>query len=180
MAQIADQLAGIGKAQLDTLLKAAELTADSVSKLAEVNLEAAKESYADSVATLKKVGTVKDVNSLGSLNSGASFQPLWDKATSYSKAVYGVVSSAQAEYAHLVEQQLAEINKGVVVALDTAVKSAPPGSESVFNVLKSSVHSANAFYETLAKTARQVVAATEANLSAAANQVTTSAKKKAA
>lgn len=179
MAQIADQLAGIGKAQLDAFLKAAELTADSVSKLAEVNLEAAKESYADSVAALKKVGTVKDVNTLGSVNS-ASFQPLWDKATSYSKAVYGVVSSAQAEYAHLVEQQLAEINKGVVVALDTAVKSAPPGSESVFNVLKSSVHSANAFYETLAKTARQVVAATEANLTAAANQVSATAKKKAA
>lgn len=179
MAQFADQLAGIGRTQLEAFLKAAELASESAHKLADVNLEVLKESYADTVAALKKAQATKEAGEFANAAT-TSLQPVWDKTTRYAKAVYGVVSTTQAELAQLVEQQLAEVNKGVVGALDSAVKSAPAGSESVFNAFKSGLHAANEWYDTVAKAARQAVATTEANLSAAAGQVAAAAKKKVA
>ena len=179
MAHFADQIAGIGRTQLDAFLKTAELAAESAHKLAEVQFEATKEAYADSVAALRKTQSTKEMGEIASLAAG-SVRPVWDKTARYSKSIYGVLSAAQAQYAHLVEQQLAEFNKGVVLALDSAAKSAPAGSENVINVMKSGVHSANAWYETMVKTARQLAAATEANLTAAAAEATGAARKKAA
>ncbi|HZR02861.1 MAG TPA: phasin family protein [Burkholderiales bacterium] len=179
MAQITDQIAAVGKTQFDAILKTAEFTADSVQKLAEVQFDAAKESYSEAAATLRKLSTTQNAGDWSTFAAG-SVQPLWDKTVDYTRAVYGVVSAAQAQYASLVEQQVAELNKSVVLALDAAAKSAPAGSESGINVLRSAMHSVNAWYETVAKTAKQISAATEANLSAVADQVAGAGRKKAA
>jgi hypothetical protein len=66
----------------------------------------------------------------------------------------------------------------MVVTLDSALKSAPAGTEGLIAPLKSAIHSANTLYESMVKAAKQMAAVTEANVSA----VTASAapKKKAA
>jgi phasin family protein len=178
MVQVTEQVAVFNKSQLDALLKVAELTAGNIEKLADVQFQAARSAYTDSVKALKQLAGVKDVNELASLTTGAA-QPTFDKATAYARNVYDVVSAAQAEFANLLEEQVAEFNKNMVVTLDAAMKSAPAGSEGVIAAVKSGIHSANTVYETLVKTAKQFASVAEANLAAAA-QVTPAIKKKAA
>jgi hypothetical protein len=74
----------------------------------------------------------------------------------------------------LLEEQVAEFNKNVAVALDAAVKSAPAGSESAIAAAKSVMDVANSVYDTVSKATRQLSTLTETNVAAA------SSKKKAA
>ncbi len=178
MVQVSEQVAAFSKSQLDALLKVAELAAENVEKLADVQFKAAKTAYADSVKTLKQLAAIKDPNELASVTTGLA-QPAWDKATTYAKSVYDVVSTAQAELASVLEEQVADFNKNMVVTLDTAMKSAPAGSEGAIAAMKSAIHSANTVYETMVKTTKQLATAAEANMAAVA-QVAPVAKKKAA
>ena len=178
MVQVSEQVAAFSKSQLEAVLKVAELTAENVEKLFDVQVNAAKSAYEDSVKALKQFASVKDVNELATLATGAA-QPTFDKATTYAKSVYEVVSASQADFANLVEEQVAEFNKNMVVTLDAAMKSAPAGSEGAIAAVKSAVHSANTVYETFVKTAKQVASAAEANIAAAA-QVAPASKKKVA
>ena len=167
MVQVSEQIAAFNKSQLEAMLKVAELAAENLEKLADVQFKAAKSAYADSVKALKQLAGVKDVNELASVATGVT-QPTWDKATTYAKSVYDVVSTAQSEFAGLLEEQVAELNKNMVVTLDTAMKSAPAGSEGAIAAVKSAIHSTNTVYETMVKTAKQMASAAEANLAAVA------------
>ena len=178
MVQVSEQIAAFNKSQLEAMLKVAELATENLEKLADVQFKAAKSAYADSVKALKQLAGVKDVNELASVATGAA-QPTWDKATTYAKSVYDVVSTAQSEFASLLEEQVAELNKNMVVTLDTAMKSAPAGSEGAIAAVKSAIHSTNTVYETMVKTAKQMASAAEANLAAVA-QVNPASKKKVA
>jgi len=179
MVQVAEQVAVFGRSQLETVLKAAELTAENVEKLLDLQLKAAKSAYADSFKTLKQFASIKDVSELATVTTGAA-QPTFDKATTYAKSVYEVVAAGQAGFANLLEEQVAEFNKNMVVTLDAALKSAPAGSEGVIAAAKSAIHSANTVYETLVKAAKQVASATEANIAAVAEAAPVSKKKAAA
>jgi hypothetical protein len=100
----------------------------------------------------------------------ASVQPAWEKAAAYAKSSFEVVAAAQAEYAALLEEQVADLNKNVVVTLDAALKSAPAGSEGAVAAVKSAMHSANTVYESLVKAAKEVGSITEANIAAVSAQ----------
>jgi phasin family protein len=178
MVQVTEQVAVFNKSQLDALLKLAEMTAENMEKLADVQFKAAKSAYADSIKSLKQLATVKDVNELASVTTGIA-QPAWEKATAYTKNVYEVVSSAQSELASVLEEQVAEFNKNMVVTLDAAMKSAPAGSEGALAAVKSAIHSTNTVYETMVKTAKQMATVAEANMAAVA-QSAPAGKKKAA
>jgi phasin family protein len=178
MVQITEQLAALNKSQLESVLKAASLTVDNAEKFAELQVKWGKVAYDDAVKALRQIASVKDVSELGAYST-ATVQPAWDKASAYAKNVYDLVSAAQAEYASLVEEQVAELNRNVVVTLDAALKSAPAGSEGAVSAVKSAVNSANAVYESLIKAAKQVNTLTEANLAAVNAQVSTAAKRKA-
>ena len=178
MVTVNEQVAAVGKAQLETILKTAELASDHFEKLADVQVKAAKAAYADSVKTFKHLATVKDASELAAFSSALA-QPTWEKATEYGKSVWEVVAAAQASLTSTIEEQVAEFNKTVVIALDTALKSAPAGSEGAVTALKSAVHSANTVYESMVKAAKQMATITEANIDAVTAQAS-SAKKKAA
>jgi phasin family protein len=179
MVQITEQLAALSKSQLEAVLKTAALAADNAEKLADLQLRAGKAAYEDAVKALRQVAAVKDVTELASYTTAAA-QPAWDKAAAYAKSAYEVVAAAQAEYAALVEEQVAEFNKNVVVTLDAALKAAPAGSEGAVSAVKSAVHSANTVYESFIKAAKQVNTMAEANMAAVGAQVATAGKKKAA
>jgi phasin family protein len=177
MVQVTEQVAAFGKSQLDAVLKLAEAAAENIEKLTDVQLKAAKAAYDDGVKAFKQLAAVKDANELASISTAAA-HPAWDKSTAYAKNVYDVLASAQAEFASLLEEQVAEMNKNMVVTLDAALKAAPAGSESVIAALKSAIQSANTVYETLVKAAKQLASATEANVAAVAQAAP--ARKKAA
>jgi phasin family protein len=179
MVQITEQLAALSKSQLEAALKIAELTGENFEKLADVQLKAAKTAYEDAAKSLRQIASIQDVSEIAALSSGAA-QPAWDKASTYARSLYEVLSGAQSEFASVLEQQVAEFNKNVVVTLDAVIKSAPAGSESALAGVKAAIQSANGVYETLVKAGRQVASVTEANLAAATSQTGTSKKKAAA
>lgn len=179
MVQITEQLAALSRSQLDAVLKATELAAANAEKFADLQLKTGKTAYADTMKAIRELAAVKDVNELASYSNAAAL-PAWEKATAFAKSAYDVVATAQADYATLLEQQVAEFNKNAVVTLDAALKSAPAGSESAIAAVKAAVHSANTAYETLIKAAKQFNTAAEANIEAVSAQVAGAGKKKAA
>jgi len=178
MVQVNEQVAALSKAQLEAGLKMVEFAAQSVEKLAEVQFNAAKAAYADNLKTLKQLAGAKDAAELASLSSSIA-QPSWEKATTYTKSVYEIVASAQSEFANVLEEQVAEFNKNMVVTLDAVMKSAPAGSEGTLAAAKQAIHSANTVYETMVKAAKQMASVAESNMAAVTTQPQT-AKKKAA
>ena len=178
MVPVNEQFAAFSKAQLETVLKTVEFASDHLEKLADVQVKAAKAAYADGLKTVKHLTTLKDVGEVAAYSSGLA-QPALDKTTDYAKSVYEVVAGAQASLASMVEAQVADFNKTMVVTLDTALKSAPAGTEGVMAAAKSAIHSANTVYESIVKAAKQVAAITEANVAAITVQATP-IKKKAA
>jgi phasin family protein len=169
MVQITEQMTALSKAQLDAALRIAELAGENFEKLADVQRKAAKTAYEDLAKSLRQIASIRDVSEIAALSSGAA-QPAWDKASAYARNLYEVASTAQSEFAGVVEQQVADFNKNLVATLDAVIKSAPAGSESALAGVRAAIQSANGVYETLVKAARQVATVTEANLAAATSQ----------
>jgi phasin family protein len=178
MVQINDQVAALSKTQMDTAVKGAEVAVDALGKLTELQFETAKAAYAEGSRALRQMAAVKDPSQWASLPAGAA-QPAWDTTSSFAKSAYDIVAGAQSEYAALLEQHVAQFNKSMVVVLDAAAKSAPPGSEGVMNAVKSAVHSTNSWYETAVKTARQMAATAEASVASMTAQASPARRKAA-
>ena len=166
MAQPIDQLSAFNKAHMEAALKMAEAAATHMEKLAEVQLNAAKTAYANSLNALRQLAAVKDVNELAHLTKGMA-QPAWDDAAAYARDLYKAVATAQAEFTANLEQQVAESSQKMMGALDAAMKSAPPGSEAAFAAIKSAIESNKTVYDTMVKAAKQMASLAQANISAA-------------
>jgi phasin family protein len=168
-----EQLVAAGKAQLDATVRLATIAAEGAEKLLDLHLRNAKASFNETVKSAKALSELKDVSEVASW-AGTSFQPSLDKAAAYAKSFYDIATGTQQEISALLEEQVAEFNKTVSVALDAAFKSAPAGSESAVAAAKSVIDVANSVYDTISKATRQLSSLTEANIVAA------SGKKKAA
>lgn len=175
MNPVTDQAAAIGRSQVETALKLAEITAEGLERLLGLQVQAVRGAVADGIHNIRQVAGVKDVSELGGV-TGSWAQPAWEKAQAYAKSTYETVAASQAEISSVLEQQFAELNKNIVVALDTALKSAPAGSEALVAGFKSALQSTNAVYESVLKATKQANATAEANLAAIAP---VAAKKKA-
>ena len=161
-----EQLSVAGKAQLDATVRFATIAAEGIEKLLELQTKNVKASFDEAAKHAKAFTELKDVSQVASW-AGTGFQPSMDKAAAYAKSVYDVASGTQRELSVLLEEQVTEFNKNVVMALDAALKSAPPGSESAVAAAKSVIDVANSVYDTIAKASRQLSSLTDTNIAAA-------------
>ena len=168
-----EQIAAAGKAQLDTSVRFATIATEGMQKLLDLQFKNVRAACDEGVKNAKAFTELKDVAQVASW-AGTSFQPSVDKAAAYAKSFYEVASGTQQEITALLEEHVGEFNKSVNVALDTALKSAPAGSESAITAAKSVIDVANSVYDTISKATKQLSSLTEANIAAA------SGKKKAA
>lgn len=164
-----EQVAAAGKAQLDASMRFAAIAAEGAEKLLDLQFKNAKAAFDEVVKNAKAFSELKDVSQVASW-AGTSFQPGLDKVAAYAKSVYDVATGTQGEIDALLEEQVIEFNKNVSVALDAAVKSAPPGSEAAVAAAKSVIDVANSVYDTIAKASKQLTLLTEANVAAAAGK----------
>lgn len=112
--------------------------------------------------------------------TNSTFQPGIDKASAYARSVYEVAAGVQSDISATVEAQITSFSKDVGMALDTALKSAPAGSESAVAAVKSAFGTANTMYENIMKASKQMAAIAEANLTSAFSQAGVAIKKKSA
>lgn len=182
MFTIPEQFSAASKASLEAQLALAatlaNTTFESVEKVIDLNLNAAKASLEESNAAAKQFLAAKDAQEWLALTA-AQAQPTAEKALAYGRHLASIASGVQAELSKAVETQIAETSRKVLELVDEVTKNAPAGSENAIALVKSAIGNANAGYEQLAKTTKQAVETLEANLNAAANQFAEPAAAKA-
>lgn len=166
MYTVSEQISSSNKAGVASFVTLANATFAGAERLAALNLNAARNFIEDSAASTRALLAVKDVEALVSLQKSMA-QPDTEKAADYTRRVYEIATQTQEALSHVVEAQVAELNKNLGLALDEAVKTAPAGSDLAVNALRSAISAANSAYDSMSKAAKQASEIAEANIAAA-------------
>jgi phasin family protein len=170
-----DPFSSATKTQLETQL--AMFTAlsgkafESMEQLVELNSAAAKAALEESGANFQQLLAARDAQEMLAL-SVSQAQPTAEKLMAYGRQLASIASNAQAEFAKTAEEQISETNRKAVTLVEEISKSAPPGSENVISLMKSTIGNTNAGYEQFSKTVKQATEALETNLNMASAQFT--------
>ena len=162
------QLAAAYQSNLETMFALSQTAFEGVEKVVTLNLNVAKANMQDSADKVRQMLTVKDPQELLNWNA-QQLQPAAEKAVAYSRLMYDIASSTQAEFVRVAEEQLAEANAKFMSLIDSASKNAPAGSETAVAMMKSALAAANSAYDSISKASKQAVEMTEANVAAATN-----------
>jgi phasin family protein len=145
---------------------------EGLQKVAELNLQAVKSTLADNHDVLAKAISARDPQELYALQT-RQLQPAADRAQSYWRHLYEIVSSTQTELAADTEAQLKQFQHTSQTFLDDLSKETPAGYATALTAWKAFVKTANeassATYEAAKKATAQVVTIAENNVSAASS-----------
>ncbi|MFL9906848.1 TIGR01841 family phasin [Paraburkholderia sp. RL17-337-BIB-A] len=167
-----EQIVAAQKAGADTTFGFLTKAFDGVEKLAELNVQAVKSSLAENQEILVKTFSAGEPHALFAQQASHA-QPAIEKAQSYWRHVYEIISSTQAEFAAVAEAQLKQYQQGALAFVDSLAKKAPAGSENAVAAWKTFITTANettnTTYEAAKKAAKQVVETAESNISTVAS-----------
>ncbi len=163
-----EQLAASQRANLETLFGLTAKAFEGVEKLVELNLQAAKLAMGEAADTTRAALSVKDARELLALQTSL-LQPAAEKAAAYSRHLYEIAASTNAEVGRVAEAKAAETQRKFMDAVDNAVRNAPAGSENAVAMVKTAVTAANSAYETVQKAAKQAAEVAQSNFQAAAS-----------
>lgn len=160
-----EQFNAAGAASLDSLKNLINVSLGNLEKLASHNLSSTRNQLLQQVDHGHKLLAAKTPQDVLSLTQSHA-QPQLDSALAYYRGIYEISVSAQEEYAKLLEQGHAELNKSLSSVLDWYAKSSG-NSDFAVSAVKSAITAANSAFENANKAARQVAEITEASVSAA-------------
>ena len=169
-----EQVAAEQQDNLDLVFGVAGKIAESMEKLANLNLDVAKAALAEAQETALKACSATGPQDWIALQASAA-APTAEKMQSYNRQVYDLFAATQAEIARLAETRYEAYNRRLQSLVEDVAKSAPAGSEAAVAAWKSALNATNTLFETLQKTSRQAMQVAESNLDA----VTTVASKTA-
>ena len=175
----AEQIAAAHKANLETLFGLTNKAFESVEKLIDLNVNAAKAALTDAAQTTQAAMNVKDAQELLALQASL-FQPLAEKTAAYSRQLYDITSGAAAEFSKVLETQAVEAQQKVTAVVDNMSKNAPAGSEAGVAMMKNAVSAANSAFESVQKAVKQASDVAEANFNAMTNTAINATKTAAA
>jgi phasin family protein len=150
---------------------------ESIEKIVELNLTVAKTTFGETKDVANQLISAKDPQEFFSLTS-AHVQPNADKALAYARHLASITSGVQADFTKAAEAHVADTNRKVVAFVEEISKNAP-GSENAVALLKSAIGNANASYDQINKSAKQVVETLETNLNTAVSQISQATTKAA-
>ena len=180
MSTVAEQLSAATKASIEANLALfSEFTTTTfagVEKLIDLNLNTVRASLEDSNLTTKQLFAAKDPQDFFSL-SAAQAQPNTEKAIAYGRHFANIASNTQTSLTKATETHVAETRRKVIELVEQVSKNAPPGTESAIAFVKSAISNANAGYEQLSKSTKQVVETVENNVNNAVDQFSQAAIK---
>ena len=170
-----EQMLAAHKANIETLFGLTNKAFEGVEKLVELNLTASRAALTEAATHTRAVLSVKDAQERVALQASL-FQPLAEKAASYSRHLYDIASGTSNEFGSAVQAKTAEAQKNFTDLVETASKNAPAGSETAVAVMKSAVSAANNAFESVQKAVKQATDAAEANFNAVAATAADAAK----
>ncbi|NMM36176.1 MAG: phasin family protein [Glaciimonas sp.] len=157
------------EAQIAMITSLTNKAFESIEKVIDLNMNAAKSSLEESTVAARQLFSAKDPQEFFSLTSNQA-KPTAEKALAYSRHLANIASNAQAEFTKVAETQIAETNRKVLSLIEEVTKNAPAGSENVVAMLKTAIGNANAGYDQLTKTTKQAVETLESNMNTAASK----------
>lgn len=167
MSNLHEQFSAVAKANLDTQLAILSTltsqTFESLEKVVELNLAAARASLEESNAAVKQLISAKDPQDFINLTT-AQAQPNTNKASEYLRHLTSIISNVQAELTKTTEAHVADTNRKAVARVEEFSKNAPAGSENFVALFKTAMGNANAIYDQINKSTKQAVDTLEANL----------------
>lgn len=173
MFPIQDALSAVTRTNLESqfamLAALAGKTFESVEKLCQLNLAAAKASMEESNDAVRQLLTTREPREFLEM-SFAQVRPNIEKAIAYSRHVANITSDAQAEYIHAAELRFHENKRNVKKLVDDLSKNAPPGSQAAVEAMRTMIETTSASYEQLTRTARHAVSVAGGTLDTAAAQ----------
>lgn len=162
-----EQITAAGQAQLEALIALQQKSFEGLEKIVTLNLQVVRAAVEESADYAKSLLAAKDAQEVLALQN-ALVQPASEKALDYSRQVYEIAAATQAEVSKLAEAQTHELQQKFQNLFDSALKSAPAGSESAVAMLQSAMTAANSAIENVQKAAKQAVSSAEANVKAVA------------
>jgi phasin family protein len=165
----AEQFLNAQKAGVEAFFGMGQKAFASVERLVELNMQTAKTSFSEAADNAQALLSVKDAQEFLSVQA-ALLQPSAEKAAAYSRHLYDIVASANAEVVKAAEATVADGQKSVLSLVDTAMKNAPAGSESAVALMKSAMAAANNAFESVQKAGKQAADAAEANFTSITTQ----------
>jgi len=171
----AEQVLASQKAGVETIFGLTNKAFESVEKLVELNMTAAKAAMAEVAGTSQAILNVKDPQELLALQASL-FQPLAEKTTAYSRHLYEIASGTGTEFGKAIESQAADAQKKFMAIVESAAKNAPAGSETAVAVFKSAVAASNNALESVQKAVKQAADVAEANFNAVSTQAVNATK----
>lgn len=175
MALTPEQMLAAHKANLETLFGLTNKAFEGMEKLVQLNVTASRAALTEAEGHAKSVMGVKDAQELMALQS-SMYQPLAEKAASYSRHLYDIASGTGSEFGNAMQTKAAEAQKNLTAMVDSASKNAPAGSEAAVAMMKNSVSAANNAFESVQKAVKQATDAAEANFNSVAASATEAAK----
>ncbi len=163
----AEQMLTAHKTNFETLFGLTNKAFEGVEKLVELNLQVAKASLGEVAEGVMAALSVKDAQELMALQASL-LQPAAEKAAAYSRHLYDIAASTNADIGKLVEEQTADAQTKYMSVVDAAAKNAPAGSENAVALVRSAVAAANNAFESVQKAAKQAANVAESNFQAMA------------
>jgi phasin family protein len=167
-----EQIVAAQKAGVDTTFGLLNKSFDAVEKLVGLNAHAVKSSLADNQEILVKALSAGAPQAFFAQQASQA-QPAVEKAQSYWRHVYEIISSTQAEFAAFAEAQTRQFQHDAQTLVNRVAKNAPAGSENAMAVwnrfVTTASETANTTYAAARKAAKQAVDTAEINISAAAS-----------
>lgn len=146
MTQGTEQFNAAQRALMSTAQQVGVKTLEGVNKLIELNLAATKSVMSETAQSWQSLLQTKDFVKF-SEQSAQYAQPAAEKAASYAKHAYEIMSGTQQEIAELISKQVDDANDWTIELIDEAAKNAPAGSEAAFALAKQTVTAARTAYD---------------------------------
>ena len=163
-----EQLMASQKASMEAMTAFGQTAFSSFEKLLDLNIKVMKATLDEATQKAGEAAELKDVQDAVAFASSAA-QPAADKVMAYSRHVYDILSTMNAELAKMGEAQLAAHQKKAAELIEQLAKNAPAGSETAVGLIKSSFAASTAAYEQFSKAAKQAAEVAESNMVNAAN-----------
>jgi phasin family protein len=154
------------KASVETSFDILNKAFAGIDKLASLNLQAFKSILAENLEIAARVLSAKHPQELLSLETGQA-QPAVEKAQSYWRHVYEIISSTLGDFNKTLEVQFKRYQYDWQAVVENLAKNAPAGSEAVLTAWKSAIETAGTTFESARKVTRQVTQIAGSNVTAA-------------
>ncbi|MFM0145796.1 TIGR01841 family phasin [Paraburkholderia sp. RL18-085-BIA-A] len=173
-----EQIAASQKANVDAAYGLATKVIEGAERLAELSLKTIRSTLAETQHNALKAFSVTDPQEWLALQA-ALVAPATEKAQSYSRQLFEIVSATNGEFAQVAQTQYEAYNRRVQTLVEEVARSAPAGSEAAIAGWKSAIGATHTLIETLQKTGQQAVQVAESSFDAVATAASKTARRTA-